>query len=94
MVTFGNASGPVDPVPPLSLMTGGSLYLTRPTLGDYVSTPQALRARADELLAWVADGTLSVRIGERIPTADAARAHRLLESRASTGKILLVPGSP
>jgi len=91
MVTFGNASGPVDPISPLELSRRGSLFLTRPTLGDYVATPAELRARAADVLGRVAAGTLDVRIGARFPLARAADAHRLLESRESTGKIVLIP---
>jgi NADPH2:quinone reductase len=91
MVTFGNASGPPDPVPPLTLMSKGSLFLTRPTLGHYVVTTPELRDRAADVLGWVADGTLDVRIGGRLPLAEAAEAHRMLESRSTTGKLLLIP---
>jgi NADPH2:quinone reductase len=91
MVTFGNASGPVDPVVPLALMRNGSLYLTRPTLADYIATRQELERRTGDLFAWITDGTLKVRIGERIPLADAAEAHRRLEARETSGKVLLVP---
>lgn len=91
MVTFGNASGPVDPVAPLRLSQGGSLFLTRPTLGDYTATRELLEWRAGELFGWIADGELDVRIGERHPLAEAAEAHRRIESRATTGKVLLVP---
>jgi NADPH:quinone reductase len=91
MVTFGNASGPVDPVAPLTLMRKGSLYLTRPTLHDYTATTEELRTRAAELFELVASGTLEVRIAARLPLAEAAEAHRLLESRTITGKLLLVP---
>lgn len=91
MVTFGNASGPVDPVTPLTLMAKGSLYLTRPTLRDYVATTDDLRARAGDLFARVADGTVDVRIGAQLPLAEAAEAHRRLESRGTTGKLLLTP---
>jgi NADPH:quinone reductase len=91
MVTFGNASGPVDPVPPLRLSQGGSLFLTRPTLAHYTSTRDELERRAGDLMAWIADGSLEVRIGHRLPLAEAAEAHRLIESRDTTGKLLLVP---
>jgi NADPH:quinone reductase len=94
MVTFGNASGPPDPVSPLTLMSKGSLYLTRPTLGHYVATTAELRDRAADVLGWVADGSLDVRIGARLPLADAAEAHRMLESRNTTGKLLLIPSQP
>ncbi len=89
MVTFGNASGPVDPVLPLRLSQGGSLFLTRPTMGDYTATREELEGRCADLFAWIADGALEVRIGHRFPLAEAAEAHRLIESRNSTGKILL-----
>jgi NADPH2:quinone reductase len=89
MVTFGNASGPVEPLSPLVLSRGGSLFLTRPTLFDYVATREELERRADDLFSWIAGGSLHVRIGARLPLADAAAAHRLIESRASTGKVLL-----
>jgi NADPH:quinone reductase len=89
MVTFGNASGAVEPLSPLVLSRGGSLYLTRPTMFDYVATRDELERRAGELFSWIADGSLDVRIGTRVPLADAAEAHRLIESRATTGKVLL-----
>lgn len=91
MVTFGNASGPVDPVSPLALSTAGSLFLTRPTLGDYVATTAELRERAGALLGLVADGALDVRVGTRLPLAEAADAHRRLEARQTSGKVLLIP---
>ncbi len=92
MVTFGNASGPVDPVPPLRLSQGGSLHLTRPVLGDYTATREELVARAGAVLGAVAAGRLDVRVGARFPLAEAADAHRLLEGRGTTGKVLLLPG--
>jgi len=91
MVTFGNASGPVDPVAPLTLMAKGSLFLTRPTLRDHVATTEELRARAGAVLSLVAAGSLAVRIGERLPLAQARQAHELLEGRRTTGKLLLLP---
>lgn len=93
MVTFGNASGPVAPLAPLRLMQGGSLFLTRPTLGDYTATRDELEARAGDLFTWMAGGELTVRIGARVPLADAAEAHRILEGRRTTGKVLLIPGA-
>ncbi len=89
MATFGNASGPVDPISPLLLSTNGSLYLTRPTLGSYARTREELVGRADELFGWMASNQLDVRIGDRLPLADAAEAHRRLEGRLTTGKVLL-----
>lgn len=91
MVTFGNASGPADPVSPLRLMQSGSLFLTRPNLAHYVATRAEFEHRASELFAWIAQGWLQVRIGERVPLPDASGAHRLLESRSTTGKVLLIP---
>jgi NADPH2:quinone reductase len=91
MVSFGNASGPPDPVSPLLLSAKGSLFLTRPTIGHYIATTDELRARADALLGLVADGALDVRIGERLPLRAAAAAHELLEGRATSGKVLLIP---
>jgi NADPH2:quinone reductase len=91
MVTFGNASGAVDPVAPLELTRGGSLYLTRPTLFDYVATREELERRASDLFAWIVEGSLHVRIGARVPLAEAAEAHRAIESRETTGKTLLEP---
>ncbi len=89
MVTFGNASGAVEPVSPLALTRNGSIYLTRPTLVDYLATREELERRAADLFSWIADGSLRVRIGARVPLADAAEAHRMIESRATTGKTLL-----
>jgi NADPH2:quinone reductase len=91
MVTFGNASGPVDPVAPLRLAQLGSLFLTRPMLGHHVADTHELRARATDLLGWVAAGELVVRIGERFPLTEVAQAHRRLEGRLTSGKVLLIP---
>jgi NADPH2:quinone reductase len=91
MVTFGNASGPVDPVSPLELMRNGSLFLTRPTLFDYVTTPAELRSRAADLFEWIESGRLDVRIGASYPMSEAGSAHSALESRQTTGKVLLIP---
>lgn len=88
MVTFGNASGPVPPVAPLRLMDR-SLYLTRPKLGDYIADPNELADRWDDLISWVTSGQLQVNIGLRLPLAEAAEAHRRLERRQTTGKVLL-----
>ncbi len=92
MVLFGAASGPVPPFDIQRLNSGGSLYLTRPTLGDYIATTDELRGRADELFAAVLDGTLDVRIGNRYPLAEASAAHEALEGRATTGKVILEVG--
>ena len=93
MATFGNASGPVEPVSPLELSSRGSLYLTRPTIRDYIATRQDLEQRANDLFRWIEEGDLRVRIGTIHPLADAAKAHEELESRETTGKTLLRPGS-
>lgn len=92
MVTFGNASGPVDPFSPLELSRGGSLFLTRPTLDHYVASTEELRRRCGAVLGAIAGGDLTLQVGERVPLAEAGRAHELLESRASRGKVLLLPG--
>jgi NADPH2:quinone reductase len=91
MVTFGNASGPVDPIAPLELSANGSLFLTRPTLFHYVRTQAEMQGRADALFQWVSFGDLDVRIGARYALRDAAEAHRALEGRTTTGKVLLIP---
>jgi NADPH2:quinone reductase len=91
MVLYGQSSGPVPPLDPQVLNRKGSLYLTRPTLVHYVATRPELLERASTVLGWVADGTLEVRIGREFPLAAAAEAHRELESRRSTGKVLLIP---
>ena len=90
LVLYGMASGPVEPYDPERLRDG-SLYLTRPGLPDYTATREELLARAGDVLGWVADGSLDVRIGERYPLADARRAHEDLEARRSTGKLILTP---
>jgi NADPH:quinone reductase len=91
MVTFGNASGPVGPITPLLLGTKGSLFLTRPILAHYTVTTTELRERAAAVLDLVAAGRLQVRIGARLPLGDAREAHRRLEARETTGKVVLVP---
>lgn len=91
MVLYGAASGPVEPLDLARLMTGGSLFVTRPTLGDHVVTRDELVARTDELFGWIAEGTLSVRVGGTYPLADAAAAHADLAGRRTTGKLLLTP---
>jgi NADPH2:quinone reductase len=91
MVLFGAASGPVPPVDLQILNARGSLYVTRPTLGHYTADRAELLWRAGDVLRWVADGTLRLTIGGTYPLADAARAHRDLEGRATVGKLLLLP---
>jgi NADPH:quinone reductase len=91
LVVYGNSSGPVPPVDPLKLMTGGSIYLTRPTMPDYVRTRDELLGRTRELFEARRSGKLHVRIGATYPLAEAAQAHRDLEARKTTGKLLLIP---
>jgi NADPH2:quinone reductase len=90
-VSFGNASGPVAPFAPLLLTQKGSLYFTRPTLLSYTQTSAELRARTDDLFSAVLSGGLKVRIGATFPLTAAGEAHRALEGRVTTGKVLLVP---
>ena len=89
LVSFGNASGPPDPVDPLRLSRAGSLFLTRPTLFDYVSTPVELDAAADALFGVIATGQVQVRIGQTFALEDIAAAHVALAGRATTGATLL-----
>jgi NADPH2:quinone reductase len=91
MVTFGQSSGMVDPLPVHELTRRGSLYLTRPTLASYTATRQQLEASAAELFAVVANGAVRVRIGQTYPLADAVQAHRDLEGRRTTGATVLAP---
>lgn len=91
LVLFGNASGPVPPIDPLLLTQKGSLFMTRPNLMGYTLTREELVRRADDVLGWVEDGTLDVRIDRRIPLSDASEAHRAIESRETKGKVLIVP---
>jgi NADPH2:quinone reductase len=89
MVLFGQSSGPVEPIDPQLLNRKGSLFLTRPTLAHYTAVREELLARADEVFGWVARGELEVRIGAEFPLERAADAHRALEGRRTTGKVLL-----
>ena len=91
MVLFGQSSGPVPPVDPQVLNAKGSLFLTRPTLAHYVATREELLSRAGELLGWLETAELSVRVGAEFALSDAADAHRALEGRSTTGKVLLIP---
>jgi NADPH:quinone reductase len=91
MVLFGQSSGPVGPFDPQVLNQKGSLFLTRPTLFHHIVTRAELLERAGEVLGWVAAGTLKLRTEFEFPLAAAADAHRGLESRKTTGKVLLVP---
>lgn len=91
LVLFGASSGPVPPIDPQRLNSGGSLYLTRPAVAHYVATREELTWRTGELFSAVAAGTLDVRVGARYPLADARTAHEDLEGRRTTGKVLLLP---
>jgi NADPH:quinone reductase len=91
MVLYGQSSGPVDPLDPQVLNQKGSLFLTRPTVVHYVATRPELVHRASEVLGWVADESLKVRIERELALAAAAEAHRELEGRRTTGKVLLIP---
>jgi NADPH2:quinone reductase len=91
LVLYGAASGPVPPLEVTRLQTGGSLFLTRPTLVDHVATREELLGRAGELFGWIADGRMRVRVGGRYGLADAGRALADLTGRRTTGKLLLTP---
>ncbi|MGO4591982.1 quinone oxidoreductase family protein [Paenarthrobacter sp. 2TAF44] len=91
MVLFGAASGPVPPFDPQRLNSGGSLSLTRPTMGHFVQNRHERRWRSAEIFEAAANGTLAVRVGATYPLAEAAQAHRDLEGRHTTGKVLLLP---
>jgi NADPH2:quinone reductase len=91
MVLFGASSGPVPPFETGRLASGGSLFLTRPTLGSYIAEREELLSRTRDIFSWIADGRLDVRIGGRYPLADASRAHEDLAGRRTTGKLLLLP---
>jgi NADPH2:quinone reductase len=89
MVSFGNASGPVEPFSPLLLSQKGSLFLTRPTLFSYIATREELETAASELFDVVANGKVRVEIKQRFPLRDAAEAHRALEGRRTSGSTVL-----
>ncbi len=91
MILYGAASGQPDPLPVAMLAPAGSLYVQRPTLITYTRTPELLRARAAEVFELIAAHKLTVKIGARYPLAEAAQAHRDLEARRTTGKLLLLP---
>jgi NADPH2:quinone reductase len=91
MALFGQSSGPAPAIDPQILNAKGSLFLTRPSLFAYAASHDELLARASDVLGWVKDGSLRVRIDREVPLADAAAAHRALEGRETAGKILLVP---
>lgn len=90
MVSFGNASGPVPAIEPVILSQKGSLFLTRPTLQNYLLTHEELEWRAGDVLRWIQEKKLSLRIGHTYKLSDAAQAHRDLEGRKTVGKLILV----
>ena len=91
LVLFGQSSGSVPPIDPQLLSRKGSLFFTRPTLAHYTASRAELLSRAGDVLHWMADGTLRVRIAHEFPLERAADAHRELEARRTTGKALLIP---
>ena len=91
MVLFGGSSGPVPPFDPMALTSKGSLFLTRPMLGNYIATRKELESRAEEVFGMIAAGKLKLRIEHTYPLAQAQQAHRDLEARKTTGKLLLLP---
>ncbi|WP_114395512.1 quinone oxidoreductase family protein [Oleisolibacter albus] len=91
MVTFGNASGPVPPMPPALLGQKGGLFLTRPSLGHYVASRDELLETATDLFGVVRDGRVKINVHQSFALKDAAEAHRALESRRTTGSTILLP---
>jgi len=91
MVLYGQSSGPIGAFDPQVLMQKGSLFLTRPTIAHYIATRAELVTRAGEVLSWLKSGTLKVRIEHEFSLVEAAEAHRALEARKTTGKLLLIP---
>lgn len=90
MVLFGQSSGPVPPFDPQILNRKGSLFLTRPKLDDHIHAREELESRASDLFSWIERGELSVRVGAEFPLDQAAEAHRELEGRQTTGKVVLI----
>jgi NADPH2:quinone reductase len=91
IASYGNASGAVPPVSLLELMRGGSLYVTRPTLADYIATPSDLAHTAERLFDRLRRGIVSAKIGQRFALTEAAEAHHALEGRRTTGSTVLLP---
>ncbi|ESL11630.1 quinone oxidoreductase [Trypanosoma rangeli SC58] len=89
MISFGNASGAVEAVTPLRLKDAGSVYLQRPFLGDFICDPEEKKRRVADLWNWLASNKLQMTYGQEFSLAEAAKAHHYLESRMSTGKVLL-----
>jgi len=91
LVLFGQSSGPVPPLNVGTLAAKGSLYVTRPTLANYANNREELLERSGDLFNWLAAGELKLRIDKTFPLSEAAEAHRQLEGRKTTGKVLLIP---
>jgi NADPH2:quinone reductase len=91
MALYGQASGPVPPLDLGVLNAGGSLFVTRPSLNHHIATREELQARSNDVLGWIRDGKVKLRLEHQFPLAQAADAHRALEGRKTTGKILLIP---
>ena len=91
LVLFGGSSGAVPPFDLIKLSQKGSLFITRPTLVHYIATREELEQRANDVLGWIASGKLKLRIEHTYPIANAAQAHRDLEARKTTGKLILLP---
>jgi NADPH2:quinone reductase len=91
LVLFGQSSGAVPPFDPHHLSQKGSLFLTRPTLANYISAREDLQQRSSDLFGWIAAGKLRLRMEFEFPLKDAAKAHQALEGRKTTGKVLLIP---
>ena len=90
LVSYGQASGPVGLVDPLAVLKG-SKFMTRPTLADYIATREQLLLRGGEVLGWIRDGQLRLRVHREYPLADVATAHRDLEGSGTAGKLILLP---
>jgi NADPH:quinone reductase len=91
MALYGQSSGPIGPFDPKTLNAKGSLFLTRPSLNHHIITRAELLQRSEDLLGWIRDGKLKLRTEYEFPLKDAAEAHRALEGRKTTGKVLLIP---
>jgi NADPH2:quinone reductase len=91
MALFGAASGPVPPLDLQRLNAGGSLFITRPSLNHHIATRAELVERSNDLLGWIRDGKVKLRVEHQFPLEQAAEAHRQLEGRKTTGKLLLIP---
>jgi len=91
LVTYGNASGPIEPISPLELMRRGSLSINRPTLFNYTSDPEVRTLAAADLFNAVSQGHIKIEIGQTFPISKAAEAHRALENRETIGSTVLIP---